>query len=92
MHLGPNVRDANRLLADMSVFSFHQQKNMVTLGEGGMVTTSDPVLFRRMLGLRSLCCRSYDPKGKYLAFDEAREPMGSAIGAWTSMTWVEISG
>lgn len=63
-------------LADIGVFSFHQQKNMTTLGEGGMVTTSDPGLFERMLGLRSLCCRSYDPKGKYLAFDETREPMG----------------
>ncbi|MGA3237636.1 MAG: DegT/DnrJ/EryC1/StrS family aminotransferase [Bryobacteraceae bacterium] len=63
-------------LADISVFSFHQQKNMVTLGEGGMITTSHPALFERMLGLRSLCCRSYDPKGKYLAFDEQREPMG----------------
>ena len=63
-------------LADISVFSFHQQKNMVTLGEGGMVTTSDTTLFERMLGLRSLCCRSYDPKGKYLAFDEAQHPMG----------------
>jgi len=63
-------------LADISVFSFHQQKNMVTLGEGGMITTSDYLLFQRMLGLRSLYCRSYDPKGKYLAFDESREPMG----------------
>jgi perosamine synthetase len=63
-------------LADISVFSFHQQKNMVTLGEGGMITTSQTGLFQRMLGLRSLCCRSYDPKGKYLAFDEQREPMG----------------
>ena len=63
-------------LADISVFSFHQQKNMVTLGEGGMVTTGSPDLFQRMLGLRSLYCRSYDPKGKYLAFDEAEEPMG----------------
>jgi len=63
-------------LADISVFSFHQQKNMVTLGEGGMITTSNPDLFQRMLGLRSLCCRSYDPKGKYLAFDQQREPMG----------------
>jgi perosamine synthetase len=63
-------------LADISVFSFHQQKNMVTLGEGGMITTSNPTLFQRMLGLRSLYCRSYDPKGKYLAFDEAEEPMG----------------
>ena len=65
-------------LADISVFSFHQQKNMVTLGEGGMITTSHAALFERMLGLRSLACRSYDPKGKYLAFDETREPMGTA--------------
>jgi perosamine synthetase len=63
-------------LADISVFSFHQQKNMVTLGEGGMITTSVPELYQRMLGLRSLCCRSYDPKGKYLAFDEQLQPMG----------------
>ncbi|HEX3878855.1 MAG TPA: DegT/DnrJ/EryC1/StrS family aminotransferase, partial [Bryobacteraceae bacterium] len=63
-------------LADISVFSFHQQKNMVTLGEGGMITTSRRDLFERMLGLRSLNCRSYDPKGKYLAFDEELEPMG----------------
>jgi perosamine synthetase len=63
-------------LADISVFSFHQQKNMVTLGEGGMITTGRHDLFERMLGLRSLCCRSYDPKGKYLAFDESIEPMG----------------
>jgi perosamine synthetase len=63
-------------LADLSIFSFHQQKNMVTLGEGGMITTTNRALFQRMLGLRSLYCRSYDPKGKYLAFDEAEEPMG----------------
>ncbi|MGH9449106.1 MAG: DegT/DnrJ/EryC1/StrS family aminotransferase, partial [Terriglobia bacterium] len=63
-------------LGNIGVFSFHQQKNMTTLGEGGMVTTNDPNLFERLLALRSLCCRSYDPKGKYLAFDEARQPMG----------------
>ena len=63
-------------LGDIGVFSFHQQKNMVTLGEGGMITTSDKTLFERMLSFRSLCCRSYDPKGKYLAIDEASQPMG----------------
>jgi perosamine synthetase len=62
-------------LADIGVFSFHQQKNMVTLGEGGMVTTSHPDLHERMLSYRSLCCRTYDPKGKYLAFDPERQPM-----------------
>ncbi|HZT70667.1 MAG TPA: DegT/DnrJ/EryC1/StrS family aminotransferase [Terriglobia bacterium] len=63
-------------LGDIGVFSFHQQKNMTTLGEGGMLTTSDDHLFERLLSFRSLCCRSYDPKGKYLGFDLDREPMG----------------
>jgi len=63
-------------LADIGVFSFHQQKNMTTLGEGGMVTTSDPKLYERLLSFRSLCCRTYDPKGKYLPIDESIEPMG----------------
>jgi dTDP-4-amino-4,6-dideoxygalactose transaminase len=63
-------------IGDIGVFSFHQQKNMVTLGEGGMITTSDKTLFDNMLSHRSLCCRTYDPKGKYLAIDEAVQPMG----------------
>jgi perosamine synthetase len=63
-------------LGDLGVFSFHQQKNMVTLGEGGMVTANDRDLFERMLSYRSLCCRTYDPKGKYLPIDEATRPMG----------------
>jgi perosamine synthetase len=63
-------------LGDIGVFSFHQQKNMTTLGEGGMLTTNDGRIFERLLSFRSLCCRSYDPKGKYLGFDLEREPMG----------------
>ena len=63
-------------LGDIGVFSFHQQKNMVTLGEGGMVTTRNKLFYDRMLSHRSLCCRTYDPKGKYLAIDEAVQPMG----------------
>jgi dTDP-4-amino-4,6-dideoxygalactose transaminase len=63
-------------LGDIGVFSFHQQKNMVTLGEGGMITTSSKALFENMLSHRSLCCRTYDPKGKYLAIDESVQPMG----------------
>ncbi len=63
-------------LGDIGVFSFHQQKNMVTLGEGGMVTTSDPALFEMLLSYRSLCCLTYDPKGKYLPIDERERPMG----------------
>jgi perosamine synthetase len=63
-------------LGDIGVFSFHQQKNMVTLGEGGLVTTSNKVYYERMLSYRSLCCRTYDPKGKYLPIDESVKPMG----------------
>lgn len=63
-------------LGDIGVFSFHQQKNMVTLGEGGMITTSSKALYERMLSYRSLCCRTYDPKGKYLPIDETLQPMG----------------
>lgn len=63
-------------LGDIGVFSFHQQKNMVTLGEGGMVTTSNKALYESMLAHRSLCCRTYDPKGKYLPMDESIHPMG----------------
>ena len=63
-------------LGDLGVFSFHQQKNMVTLGEGGMITTSSRELYERVLSYRSLCCRTYDPKGKYLPIDETRQPMG----------------
>lgn len=63
-------------LGDIGVFSFHQQKNMVTLGEGGLVTTSNKLFYERMLSYRSLCCRTYDPKGKYLPIDENVTPMG----------------
>lgn len=63
-------------LADMSVFSFHQQKNMSTLGEGGMVTTSDSELFEKLLSYRSLCCRVYGKSNKYLSLDEEKNPMG----------------
>src|SRR5580698_10860698 len=32
-------------LGDIGVFSFHQQKNMVTLGEGGLVVTSNKAFY-----------------------------------------------
>lgn len=63
-------------LGDIGVFSFHQQKNMVTLGEGGMVVTNRLDLYEKVLSYRSLCCRTYDPKGKYLPIDQTVQPMG----------------
>jgi perosamine synthetase len=61
---------------DMGVFSFHQQKNMSTLGEGGAVTMSDRALFEKVLSYRSLCARIYGPSDKYLSIDETENPMG----------------
>lgn len=63
-------------LADMSCFSFHQQKNMSTLGEGGMVTMNDQALFETVLSYRSLCCRNFGQSYKYLPIDETKHPMG----------------
>ena len=37
--------------SDMTVFSFHPVK-MITTGEGGMITTNDEALYRRLLRLR----------------------------------------
>ena len=63
-------------IGDIGVFSFQQQKNMVTLGEGGICVTNDLRLRDKMIGFRSLCAVSYDPKGKYLAMDPVIHPMG----------------
>lgn len=65
-------------LGQMGVFSFHQQKNMATLGEGGMVTTNDKKLFDAVLSYRSLCCRIYGGSDKYLPIDEVKHPMNKA--------------
>ena len=57
-------------------FSFHEQKNMSTLGEGGVITTSDPELFERAALYRSHCTRVYGKSTKYCSLDEAKLPMG----------------
>lgn len=38
--------------ADLSIFSFHPVKH-ITSGEGGMITTNDPILYEKLLLLRS---------------------------------------
>jgi len=63
-------------LGDIGCFSFHEQKNMSTLGEGGIVTTSDPELFERISLYRSHCTRVYGKSTKYCELDQKRFPMG----------------
>jgi len=39
-------------LSDLTIFSFHPVKH-ITTGEGGMVTTNDPELYRRLVAFRN---------------------------------------
>jgi dTDP-4-amino-4,6-dideoxygalactose transaminase len=57
-------------------FSFHEQKNISTLGEGGMVVTNDAAVFERVALYRSHCTRVYGRSTKYCSLDETRFPMG----------------
>lgn len=58
-------------------FSFHEQKNISTLGEGGMIVTDDPALFERIALYRSHCTRVYGKSTKYCSLDESKFPMGN---------------
>ena len=63
-------------LGSVGCFSFHEQKNISTLGEGGMVVTNDPGLYERVSLYRSHCTRVYGKTLKYCNIDESRFPMG----------------
>jgi perosamine synthetase len=63
-------------IGDIGIFSFGQQKNMGTFGEGGMAVTHNAGLLERMRSYRWLCCHGYDPQGKYGKLDDTRRPMG----------------
>jgi perosamine synthetase len=61
-------------LGHIGCFSFHEQKNMSTLGEGGMVTTDDDALAERVALYRSHCARVFGGSLKYLPIDETKHP------------------
>lgn len=63
-------------LGTFGCFSFHEQKNMSTLGEGGMVVTDDDALYERVALYRSHCARVYGESTKYCRIDETKHPMG----------------
>ena len=60
----------------LGCFSFHEQKNMSTLGEGGMVVTNDPQLFEKVALYRSHCTRVHGRSTKYCQLDEQKFPVG----------------
>ncbi len=51
-------------LGDFSCFSFHAQKNLTTLGEGGAIYVKKNILAKKVIGLRHNGHASY-PKRKY---------------------------
>ncbi len=63
-------------LGTTGCFSFHEQKNISTLGEGGIVVTDDPALFERIALYRSHCTRVHGDSTKYCKLDETEFPMG----------------
>ena len=50
---------------DIACFSFHAQKNMSTLGEGGMLYVKDPKLSKLVPGLRLNGHSQYEGKSEY---------------------------
>jgi dTDP-4-amino-4,6-dideoxygalactose transaminase len=57
-------------------FSFHEQKNMSTLGEGGIITMDNPDIFERIALYRSHCTRVHGVSTKYCKLDESKFPVG----------------
>jgi len=57
-------------------FSFHEQKNISTLGEGGIVLTNDNAVFEQISLYRSHCTRVHGHSTKYGKLDEKQFPIG----------------
>lgn len=57
-------------------FSFHEQKNISTLGQGGIVTTNDPEFLEKISLYRSHCTRVHGNSTKYCKLDEEKFPIG----------------
>lgn len=51
-HKGQSQNCGNGQFADLAIFSFHPVKHIAT-GEGGMITTNDEKLYRKLLELRT---------------------------------------
>jgi UDP-4-amino-4,6-dideoxy-N-acetyl-beta-L-altrosamine transaminase len=49
---GEKVMSGSGKYADLSIFSFHPVKH-IAAGEGGMITTNDEVLYKKLLNLRT---------------------------------------
>jgi UDP-4-amino-4,6-dideoxy-N-acetyl-beta-L-altrosamine transaminase len=72
----------NGLYADLAIFSFHPVKHIAS-GEGGMITTNDEALYKRLLTLRT--------HGITKNADDFQNDLGLAIGSEPSTLNIEPS-
>lgn len=87
---GVNQKCGNGQFADLAIFSFHPVKH-IAMGEGGMITTNDEVLYKKLLNLRThgiqqdFSKKIYDDGGWYyemqeLGFNYRLTDIQSALG------------
>ena len=80
-------------IADITCFSFHSLKNMTTLGEGGMLTTHNPVYAERARKLRTMDTvgerkeRDSRQIGPYKGYDR---PINDHSGVAFTHEWMQI--
>jgi dTDP-4-amino-4,6-dideoxygalactose transaminase len=55
-------------IGDLGCFSFHSLKNITTLGEGGMITTSNEEFVDRINRMRVMSITTWDPKQATFTF------------------------
>lgn len=84
--LGANYETGERVgsckFSDMTVFSFHPVKS-ITTGEGGMITTNDYNLYKKLLRLRSHGINKLD--------DEIRNPILSSTSGEKNPWYYEMT-
>ncbi len=69
-------------IGDIGCFSFHSLKNMVTLGEGGMLTTNNDSLVDKIQRMRVMSITHWDPDQTVWEFGGHRLEKKSATDYW----------
>lgn len=74
-------RDAGTI-GDIGCFSFHSLKNMVTLGEGGMITTNNDAFAEKIQRMRVMSITHWSPEQKVWEFAGHRLEKKSVKDYW----------
>jgi dTDP-4-amino-4,6-dideoxygalactose transaminase len=69
-------------IGDIGCFSFHSLKNITTLGEGGMLTTSNDELAEKLQRMRVMSITNWDPDQTVFEFGGFRSEKKNAKDYW----------